>query len=538
VVGRERRVLGCRRSRALAFPLPTPGRRAAFARSRFQKLPELFSCHRHFQSINHRQLLPDDDDGIVKALDSTRKIFNKRVDDMLEKLQWGYFVNVVSPATLKTRRSQRQRLHLAAMRQFSVAIFAAAAMACGVPSPAGSYLFVWAGDKDRTASDFLGVIDANPASPKYGAIVASLATGESKTFPHHTEQEMPANEHLLANGFGAGKSWLFDLSEPATPKILTSFGARAGFTHPHSYVRLPNGEVLATFQYGEGQPVSAEHDHGTASTGAAGDPKGTEAPKPAPLTGGLVWMTERGDVVRSATAQDSSSAFIYPYHVVALPGIDRALSSTTDMDDGNKPATSEWVQLWRLSDLKLLKTFALQAGPRGDEHRFTGELRLLPDGKSVYVHTFNCGLYLIRDLDKEQPRASFVTSFTGHDCGVPVVTGHFWLQPVPSEHALVSLDISDPEHPREVSRVAFGDDEGPHWASLNTTGRRVVVNSAGSKPNRLYIVDVDPATGKLVIDARFKDAGAAGPGVSLTGKAWPHGFSGTARPHGTVFSRR
>jgi hypothetical protein len=44
------------------------------------------------------------------------------------------------------------------------------------------------------------------------------------------------------------------------------------------------------------------------------------------------------------------------------------------MDDGIKPATSEWVQLWRLSDLKLLKTFALQPGPRGDEHRFTSSL--------------------------------------------------------------------------------------------------------------------------------------------------------------------
>jgi|SRR6185503_9359972 len=425
------------------------------------------------------------------------------------------------------------------MRQFLVAIVAAVALACGGPSPAGSYLFVWAGDRDRKASDFLGVIDADPASPKYGAIVASLPTGESKTFPHHTEQEMPANDHLLANGFGAGKSWLFDLSEPTAPKFLTMFGAKAGFTHPHSYVRLPNtnGEVLATFQYGEDQPVSAEHNHGSAAV-ASGKTQVPAPAKPAPITGGLVWMTERGDLIRSATAKDPATAYLYPYHVVPLPGIDRALSSTTDMDDGNKPATSEWLQLWRLSDLKLLKTFALEPGPRGDEHKFTGELRLLPDGKSVYVHTFSCGLYLVRDLDKDQPRTMFIKSFTGDSCGVPVVTGHFWLQPVPNEHALVSLDISDPEHPREVSRVSFGDDEGPHWAALNTTGRRAVVNSAGSKPNRLYIVDVDPTTGKLTIDARFKDPGAAGPGVTLTGKTWPHGFSGEAKPHGTVFSRR
>ena len=145
-------------------------------------------------------------------------------------------------------------------------------MACSAPAPEGSYLFVWAGDRERKASDFLGVIDANPASPKYGAVVASLPDqARADTFPHHTEQEMPANDHLLANGFGAGKSWLFDLSEPAAPKILTSFGAKAGFTHPHSYVRLPNGEVLVTFQYGEGQAVPAEHNHGSASAAAAGN---------------------------------------------------------------------------------------------------------------------------------------------------------------------------------------------------------------------------------------------------------------------------
>ena len=148
------------------------------------------------------------------------------------------------------------------MRQLICVALVVFALACRAPAPTGAYLFVWAGDKERKASDFLGVMDANPASPKYGAIVASIPVGESRTFPHHTEQVMPANDHLLANGFGAGRSWLFDLKEPTAPKILTSFGDRAGFTHPHSYVRLPNGEVLATFQYGEGKPVSPEHDHG------------------------------------------------------------------------------------------------------------------------------------------------------------------------------------------------------------------------------------------------------------------------------------
>jgi hypothetical protein len=131
-----------------------------------------------------------------------------------------------------------------------------------------------------------------------------------------------------------------------------------------------------------------------------------------------------------------------------------------------------------------------------------------------------------------------VKSFQGQGCGVPILTGHFWLQPVPEAHALVSLDIADPEHPREVSTVTFGNDEFPHWIAIDATGRRVVLNSGGyGKSNRLFIVNVDPATGALSIDGRFMDQGADRAGVNLSARTWPHGFTGTAAPHGTVFSR-
>jgi hypothetical protein len=165
-------------------------------------------------------------------------------------------------------------------------------------------------------------------------------------------------------------------------------------------------------------------------------------------------------------------------------------------------------------------------------------VRLLPDGKSVYIHTFQCGLYLVRGIDQPEPTASFVHAFQGADCGVPVLTGRYWLQPVPEAHAVVVLDISDPEHPRERSRVTLGDDEGPHWLAIDSLERRLVVNSGGyAKGNRLFLLNFDPATGALSVDEKFRDAGSTKPGVNLTGLRWPHGFSGTAAPHGTVFSR-
>ncbi len=49
------------------------------------------------------------------------------------------------------------------------------------------------------------------------------------------------------------------------------------------------------------------------------------------------------------------------------------------------------------------------------------------------------------------------------------MTGQYWLQTVPQTHALVALDIADPEHPREVSNVTFCDDEEPHCAASQIT---------------------------------------------------------------------
>jgi hypothetical protein len=411
-----------------------------------------------------------------------------------------------------------------------------ASASCGRRTQAApSYLFLWAGDADGKASDFLAVIDAAPASPRYGAIVASIPTGTASTHPHHTELEMPANGHLLANGFQAGRTWLFDLTQPERPQVITSFGDLAGFSHPHTFIRLANGNLLTTFQYAArtGTPAAQpSHAHGAAATAP------TETAEA--QTGGLVEMDERGTVIRSRSAHDPaiSDSRLYPYSVLPIPAIDRAVLTTTDMNSGHKEATSQWVQFWRLSDLSLLKSVALPPGPRGDEHHFTGEPKLLPDGQSVYVHTFNCGLYLVRNVDREEPSARFVHGFPGKDCGVPVLTNHYWLQTVVQTHALVALDITDPEHPREVSRVTFGDDEEPHWLAIDPSGRRLVLNSAGyTKSNRLFVINFDPSSGALSIDDRFRDPDNTRPGIDLTGKSWPHGFSGKPVPHGTVFSR-
>jgi hypothetical protein len=304
---------------------------------------------------------------------------------------------------------------------------------------------------------------------------------------------------------------LFDLRKPLHPSLVTSFGDLDGYMHPHTYVRLPNGHVLATFQYHGG--------HEPKSDG-----------------GGLVEFDERGHLIRSSSAMDSAAnnELIRPYSLVVVPALDRIVSTNTSMHADRDTRT---VQVWRLSDLKLLRTLVLPPGPRGSEQLLPGEPHLLADGKTVLIHTFSCGLYQMEGIETGEPSVRHLKTFDGERCAVPLRIGHYWLQTLFSAHALVTFDISDLAHMREVSRITFDEKQKPHWIAADADGRRIVLNSGEYGDHRLFMVNFDPQTGALALDGRFRDAGSERPGVSMDGKSWPHGFHGDAYPHGTVFSR-
>ena len=373
------------------------------------------------------------------------------------------------------------------------------------------FLYVWTGSADTTQPDFLAVFDVRPASDRYGTLLTTVPVPGRKNRPHHTEHEMPADRRLFANGFRSGSTFIFDMTDPAHPRLDGQLGDVAGMMHPHSFLRLPNGNVLATFQM--------HHD----SLGVA--------------PGGLAELTNRGVLVRHASANAAGvDQRIRPYSAVIIPKLDRILSTTTDMD--GKDAIPS-LQLWRLSDLRLLQTFDLPQGPRGDEAGMTAEPRLLADGKTVLVSTFDCGLYLLTGLDGPSPAGQLVSSFPRKKdtyCAIPIIAGHYYMVTVPAWHAVVSLDISNPSKPREVSRVELGAEDVPHWIAIEPNHRRVVITGYGDLRNRLVIANFDEATGRLTIDERFRDAGATQPGMRMDNKSWPHGGNAAGIPHGAVFS--
>ena len=130
----------------------------------------------------------------------------------------------------------------------TVAAAGLALLAVGAEAKGGQYLYVFSGDQAGKGNDFLAVIDSDPASPGYGKLLSSVATDQISIRPHHTEYEMPASGMLFANDHNANRSFIFDLRDPLHPKVATTFRDMGGYAMPHSFLRLSNGHVLASFQ--------------------------------------------------------------------------------------------------------------------------------------------------------------------------------------------------------------------------------------------------------------------------------------------------
>ncbi|HWU75729.1 MAG TPA: hypothetical protein VN043_04440 [Rhodanobacter sp.] len=344
-------------------------------------------------------------------------------------------------------------------------------------------------------NDFLAVFDVRPG-PAFGKLVATLPVGTAVQ-AHHTNYVEPANDVLYANDWLGNRTYVFDLRDPPHPRLLRKFGSIGAFGYPHSFAYLANGDTLATFQYSGGFNHAA---------------------------GGLVEFDPQGRVVRTASAEVPGHPDIRPYSLAVLANSDRAVTSSADMMAAQ---VSHVVQVWRLSDLKLIKTLRLpESDWIYDPSADSSEPRVLADGKTILVPTFNCGLFLVRDLTSDKPTLQHVYDFGYRMCEVPVVAGDYLVETMQSGHAIVSLDVHDPEHPREVSRILLPPDEYPHWLALEPGADRLAITGYGALAAKVRFATIDRRNGKLALE----------PSVIDFARAWPDGWQGSAMPHGVVFS--
>jgi hypothetical protein len=256
-------------------------------------------------------------------------------------------------------------------------------------------------------------------------------------------------------------------------------------------------------------------------------------------TGGLVEIDDQGKVIRSASNADPAfaDALLTPYSLVVLPELDRIVSTNSSMhlDDIFAGVT---YQVWRLSDLKLLKTSYFDVGENRYAQISPEEPRLGPDG-SILVQTLGCGLERITGISTDDPKSKLVYTFPGNWCGVPTIVGHYLVQSAGATYGLIVLDIANADKPVEVSRLKLSDTYQPHWTGWDAKMQRIVVTSsmtAGEYKERLYLLKLDHSTGALTLDDAFRDADGK-VGFSFANREWPHGWSGSGLPHGVVSSR-
>lgn len=389
--------------------------------------------------------------------------------------------------------------------------FACSLLALCAPARASDYLYVWGMEThdpskampppETMGRDFLAVFDVRPSSTHFGNLIAMLPVGTKAQMAHHTNYEMPDDGRLFASDYMSGDGYVFDVRQASKPKLVGTFGAAGPYTHSHSFDRLPNGNTLATYQF-KGQPDVA--------------------------AGALVELDPSGHVIRTSDASDVAiEPFIRPYSVTAVPALDRVVTTSDSMLPTDK--SSHVIQIWRLSDLKLIKSVVLPSPQRfaSAVAKNATEARLLQDGKSVLVVTSGCGLYRITDLSGQNPGAQFVYDFGYRSCGVPTVMGHYWVQTAMSGHSLVSVDVSDLSHVKEAGRLTLADDELPHWVSREPGGNRLVITGFGSLSTRVLFARINSRSGSLTLDSHRIDLD----------RRWPDGWNGPAMPHGSLFSR-
>jgi hypothetical protein len=375
------------------------------------------------------------------------------------------------------------------------------------------YLYVWARDAGLEQTDFFSVFDVDPGSDTYGRLLSTVPMGMVAN-AHHSEHFMPEGDRLFMNGFKTGNSFVVNVADPLKPVVEAHFTNAGSYTYPHSFERIPGGNVLSTFQ-----------NMGAPESGA----------------GGLVELDPLGNFVRGTNAVDPVDPELRPYSLAPVPALDRVVTTTGDMW---MKLEGRSVQIWRLSDLVLLKTILLPPGPRGNEHLDVAEARLLDDGKTLIVTTFHCGMYVLTGVDTDDPVIEFTYSFpfesyeAGDECGLPWRSGNYWIQTVQKTSSLHVLDITDPWKPVPVSELYIGEGEKPHWLSGELGGNRIALTGSGPwLDGRVILLQLDQDTGDLSVIEDFRTPGADRPGADMNRESWPHGNNGPAVPHGVVFSR-
>jgi len=405
------------------------------------------------------------------------------------------------------------------------------------------YLVVWAGDADRQNSDFLAVLDANPTSASYGKVLRTYPVRSRGNEPNLLNAMPRADRLVFATALLTNRTFVFDLRQPLAGRLLhvDEPDPRRRFWAPQEPVSLPNGHVVVACS----DPARYRGDPREVVTAA----------------GGLLELTPEGRPVHEASAADPTArgllfapggaALVATGGRVVTASTAHGYAATTEGE--RMPGIS--VQIWRLQDLALVKTIGLEAGPRGEENLAPLTVEVMRQKPFVYVNTEGGGVYASDSLQTDVPSFRLVYDFgVGVQGGGAALTpdDRYYVVALAGRNRVASLDLADPWKPRPISSVRFDRDPmdssrsrrgGPNTLAMSADGTRIAVSDYTvdvpgffqDGDHRVYMMRLDPTTGRLRIDGAFVDELTGEVGVDFNRTRWPHGETGSARPKGLLF---
>jgi len=185
---------------------------------------------------------------------------------------------------------------------------------------------------------------------------------------------------------------------------------------------------------------------------------------------------------------------------------------TTSNGHGWLPTAKEWipgetVQVWRLSDLKLLRTIKFPTGSRGSENVSPYEPRFAHarGGQTVFINSVGgSALYASTDIASANPQFQLVYDFgKDNEPAYPMLTqdDRYYIQPLTSANKVVVLDVRDPLRPKQVGEARFDRDPAnssqarlgkPHYLVMDRDERRVAVSD--------YTLDLPSFVSDVVVE--------------------------------------
>lgn len=406
---------------------------------------------------------------------------------------------------------------------------------------ASPHMLLLVGDQDQQDEDFITALNVDPASATRGQALGSAPIGHKASMVHHMEYNAPPKgEPIFMNGHHHELSMIVNFSDPTNPVIDATFQPPTALRYPHDYARTDSGTRLVGFLRGEGGNLNPE-----------------EATSPG-NHGGIAEYSMQGELIRTASAAAPGyTKAIRPYAFAQLPEMDRITVTSAPMME---QSWADVIQIYRYSDFELLHTIDLEVGVDHEGNRVEGingagfGQHVLPDG-SIFLNSYGCNFYHLTGIDTDAPSADLVFSVETDPaddpakirgaCGIPLLIGQYWVQPIGKKEQVVVLDISDPASPKEVFRLDTPEGFAPHWMGKDPAGNRLILGAELGGEQGFYMLRFDEASGRIEFDSDFADYRSDSPlnifrsksvgYISLDRPAWPHGATGPAWGHAAVF---